>query len=388
MVGLIFGVILLIVGIVLAVVFSNIKETSYREDSLGNYVRDEHGNRIEDVTHPMKKFSGLSVGLGIGLCILLTFFGCLSSVDTGKTGVVTSFGRVEDYTYEAGFHLKAPWNNVVEMDNRVQKTTVELSCFSSDIQEVNMKYTLNYQIDKANAQEIYKSIGKDYYQTIVEPTIAECVKVATAKYTAEKLVQTRTELAQSIEDLLIDALAKYNIKVSSTAIEDMDFTDSFTNAVEAKQVAEQKKKQAIIEQEQSKLQAENEAEIAKLKAEADKLVAKTKAEAEAEVAKIQAEADMEVQKIGADAAAYAGQKEGSVALQRLAAINGWTVITDEQTGINKLYKADGSEVTAAELKVGTEKLIEYYYTQAWDGVLPQTYVGNDSIDSILIGNND
>ena len=363
MVGFILGILLLVAGFGVGIYLTVHSETKI----VKGY--DDEGMRCdkEVATKPFKKYSWISFITGAALGFLSIFLGCTASVGTGNTGVVTTFGRVENYTLEAGFHLKAPWNAVTEMDNRVQKQTVSLSCFSSDIQEVSMQYTLNYQIDKANAQEIYKTIGKDYYGTVIQPNIAEAVKVVTAQYTAEQLVQTRTNLAESIETLLEENLLKYNIKVVSTAIEDMDFTDAFTNAVEAKQVAEQKKKQAEIEQAQALLQAENE-----------KKIAKTKAEADAEVATIQAQADMEVAKIGADSAEYQGRKEASIALQRLASINGWTVITDDNSGLNKLYKADGSEVTAEELKIGAANLITYYYTQQWDGKLPETLLGEDA----------
>lgn len=383
MVALIFGVIILIAGFVVGIILSKTTGT----ETVKVEKRDENGNVLTQINyrgetsvvmveqekscHPYAKYKTFSFIAGAVLGIIITLFGCFSSVSTGNTGVVTTFGRVENYTYEAGFHFKAPWTSITEMDNRVQKSTVNLSCFSSDIQEVSMQYTINYQIDKENAQEIYRTIGKEYYITVIEPNIAEAVKVATAKYTAEQLVQTRSNLASSIETLLEENLIKYNIKVVSTAIEDMDFTDAFTNAVEAKQVAEQKKKQAEIEQAQALLQAEN-----------DKKIAKTKAEAEAEVAKIQAEADMEVAKIGADSAEYQGKKEASIALQRLASINGWTVISDEETGINKLYKADGTEVTSEELKIGGENLIRYYYTQQWNGELPQTLL-SDEINALF-----
>ena len=387
MVGFIFGIIFLLAGIVVAVCFA----TQKKEIETKEYVYDEEGNRVKTawgeykytvktkVDRPYKKYSVLTAIAGVFLGILLTFFGCITSVDTGKTGVVTTFGKVENYTLEAGFHLKAPWHSVTEMDNRVQKTTVELSCFSSDIQEVSMKYTLNYQIDKANAQEIYRTVGVDYYTTIVEPNIAEAVKVATAHYTAEQLVQTRSDLARDIEMLLEENLGKYNIKVSSTAIEDMDFTDAFTNAVEAKQVAEQKKKQAEIEQAQALAQAEN-----------DKKIAETNAKSAAEVAKIQAEADAEVAKIAANSAEYQGQKEAAIALQRLASINGWIVKTekiDENTTKYTVCYADGTAVTPEDLKIGTQRLIEYYYTQAWDGQLPDTFVGEGDVSSIIIGSN-
>lgn len=351
MAGFIFGIILICVGLTVAAVFYNYKRKG---------------------VNVLKKLSAIPLAAGIVLGGLCIFLSCCASVSTGTTGVVTSFGKVEPFTLEAGFHLKKPWQQVIEMDNRVQKQTVKLSCFSSDIQEVSMTYTLNYQIDKANAQEIYKTIGTEYYDTIISPTISEAVKVATAKYTAEKLVQTRSELAESIENLLADNLAKYNIKVASTAIEDMDFTDAFTNAVEQKQVAEQKKKQAEIEQAQALLQAEN-----------DKKIATTKAEAEAEVAKIQAQADKEVAEIGADSAEYQGKKESAVALQRLASINGWVVVVNEETGLNELVKSDGSKVSDEELAVGAKNLLQYYYTMQWDGKLPEIFAG-DSDPSIII----
>ena len=379
MFGFIFGIIVLLAGIICGVVFNTYKTITKKEE----YVLDENGNRVsagfgwktivkQIETKPYKKVGIWSTVAGVFFGLLFTFFGCISSVTTGNTGVVTTFGKVENYTLEAGFHLKAPWHTVTEMDNRVQKTTVELSCFSSDIQEVSMKYTLNYQIDKANAQEIYRTVGTNYYATIIEPTIAEAVKVAAAKYTAEQLVQTRSNLASDIETLLETNLSVYNIKVSSTAIEDMDFTDAFTTAVENKQVAEQKKKQAEIEQAQALAQAEN-----------DKKIAETNAKANAEVSKIQAEADMEVAKIAADSAEYQGKKEAAIALQRLASINGWTVVHDEKSGLNKLYKPDGSEVTDEELREGAARLIEYYYTQSWNGELPDTMLSDGS--NILVG---
>jgi hypothetical protein len=87
---------------------------------------------------------------------------------------------------------------------------------------------------------------------------------------------------------------------------------------------------------------------------------------------------MEVAKIAADSAEYQGKKEAAIALQRLASINGWTVVFDEETGLNTLYKADGAEVTTEELKIGAENLIMYYYIQAWDGKLPETMLGEES----------
>jgi hypothetical protein len=107
MAGLIFGIIFLLVGVGLGVFFFVHKETSYEEDFYG-YKKDANGHHIQRTTHPFKKFALLTMIAGILLAMLLTLLGCIASVPTGHTGVVTTFGKVEDTTFDAGFHMKAP----------------------------------------------------------------------------------------------------------------------------------------------------------------------------------------------------------------------------------------------------------------------------------------
>ena len=335
MAGLIFGILFLIAGIGCGIFLSVHAHTQYEEDSWGNKKKDENGKYIKTVTHPYSKYSWIGYVVGIVLCILLVVLSCITSVETGHTGVVTTFGRVENYTLDAGVHMKAPWQSVVEMDNRVQKATIQLACFSSDIQEVNCQYTVNYQISKTNAQDIYRTVGIAYFDTVITPNVQESVKTIMAHYSAENLIGKRDILATEIEALLGESLEKYNIEVVSTAIEDMDFTDAFTDAVEAKQVAAQNKLKAQTEQEQKTMEAQQAAERQKIDA-----------QAAAEVAKIAAEADLEVQKINADAAEYTGRKE-----------------------------AAKNEAIAKSL---TPELINYLRTLQWDGVLPKTVLGENT----------
>lgn len=333
MAGLVFGIIFLLAGIIVGIYVTSVKvrEKEYK---------DGHYETVEK--RPLARFAALVVMLGILLGGFCTFLGCIASVPTGNTGVITVFGRVESNTFDAGFNFKAPWQTVINMDNRVQKSNTVLSCFSADIQEVTVSYTLNYQIDKANAQELYKTVGVSYYETIIVPSVAEAVKLVTARYTAEQLVGSRAELALAIEQELSASLARYNIQLASAAIEDMDFTDAFTNAVEAKQVAAQNKLQAEIEQAQKVMEQQAEAERAVIQA-----------QAAAETAKIKAQADLEVVKIEADGVEYAGQKE--------AAAN----------------KAISESLT--------DELLQYYYIQNWNGELPDTYVGSEDVSMIISG---
>ena len=295
-------------------------------------------------TYPKQKAAALVVA---AVCLVVGVSGiatdCITTIPTGHTGIVTTFGRVENYTFEAGVHVKAPWQQVVKMDNRIQKAIVEMSCFSSDIQEVDTNYTINYQINKANAQEIYRSIGPSYYDTIILPRIQESVKSMIAKYDAEELNESREKLSDEIKRDLTAKLAVYNVEVIDASIENLDFSDAFTNAVEAKQVAAQEKLKAEIQQEQANIEAKAAAERAVIAA-----------EAEAEKAVLAAEAEAEAKKKAADAMAYAGEKE-----------------------------AEANEKIAASL---SDELIKYKEIEQWDGKLPTYMGGEGSVPVLNFGN--
>ena len=303
----------------------------------------------------------------------LIVISCMRTVPTGHTGIVTVFGKVEDETYEAGVHFTAPWKSVINMDNRNQKAMIDLSCFSSDIQEVAVTYTLNYQISKTNAQTIYKDIGVSYYETVILPRVQEAVKSEMAKYTAEQLLSNRSQLSADIRNLLTEKLATYNIVVVDASMENLDFSDAFTDAVEAKQVAEQKSKQAQIEQEQktmeanaaatrAQIDANAAAEVAKIQADSNAAVAKIQADADAEVVEIRAQADAEVVKIAADAAEYAGQMDAKV-IEHL----------------RNTFAKDPESLTDEDLR----QLLLYYYIQQWNGELPETYLGSEDFFALL-----
>lgn len=286
---------------------------------------------ITTVACAATKGAGAGMGAGIATLVvvaILITLSCMANVPTGHTGVLTTFGKVEDNTLEAGMNFKAPWQEVIVLDNRVQKQTTDLMCFSSDIQEVSMKYTVNYQISSKDAMTIYKTIGVDYYNNIIVPNITESVKTAVAQYNAEALVSGRSALSQVIQEDLTARLANYNIIVVSASIEDMDFTDAFTSAVEAKQVAEQNKLKAQTEAEQRIIEAN----------------------AAAEIAKVNAEATAEAKKIAADAAAY-------------------------EIEVKAAAEAEANKQIAASI---TQQLIDYKYYETWNGELPGV-VGADTI---------
>ena len=239
---------------------------------------------------------GLIVAVVIILIALIVFFRCTVQIDTGYTAIVTTFGKVEDYTMEAGFHLKSPFQEIILMDNREQKTPFSTQAFSSDIQQVDIVGSINYAINKATAMTLFKEVGTDYFNKLVNPRMLENTKAVFSKYTAENLVSAREQLSIQIRDNLSREMERYGISIISVSIENIDFTDAFTDAVEAKQVAAQRKLQAEIEQEQKTMETQQQASRQKIEADAKAAVVKVNADAEAYSTRVKAEAEAEANK--------------------------------------------------------------------------------------------
>lgn len=270
--------------------------------------------------------------IGAVLAVILFIMSCAAFVSTGYTGIVTTFGKVHDETLDAGLHFHAPWDNVITMDNREQRVPFRLEAFSKDIQQVDVQGSINYNIDKSTAMNLYKDVGTGYSDILISPRIQEDVKIVIAKYTAENLIANRQNAADTIQELIRDELAPKGINVISLAIENIDFTDAFEKAVEDKQVATQNKQKAQTEQEQKTMEETQQAERKRIAA--------------------QAEAD--VRKINAEAEAYATEVKASA-------------------------EAEANKKLNASI---TEQLVKYNQILRWDGKLP-TFMGGESTMPIL-----
>ena len=206
------------------------------------------------------------------LVILLNSF---TVVQAGHTGVVVTMGSVNEGVLQEGIHAKLPFvQNVVKIDNRIQKLEVNTEAFSKDLQSVKTVLAINYRVDTSKSYSIYKNIGADYENVLVVPAVNEVLKAITAQYTAEQSVTNRVLISEGLVKGLNAKLNDVGLYVTDVNIIDFDFSEAFITAIEEKQVAQQKL----------------------LKAETEKQTAITNAQAAAEAVKIKAEGDAEANK--------------------------------------------------------------------------------------------
>lgn len=217
------------------------------------------------VTFKWLKRIGTLAAIIIGIVIINPFV----IINAGERGVVLNWGAVSDTILNEGIHLRIPiQQKVVKLDVKNVKIETKVIAYSKDIQTVDSVVALNYYLNINSVNKLWQQIGENYQSRVIDPAIQESVKAATAKFTAQELIEERPKVKDEIKNQLSERLGGKHIIVDDFSIISFDFSDSYELAVEAKQVAQQ-----------SALKAEN--DLKRIKTEAEQRIAQAQAEAEA-----------------------------------------------------------------------------------------------------------
>ena len=222
------------------------------------------------------RFLTIFAGLILGLT------GC-TQVDAGNLGVVMKWGEIQDVALQEGIHFRTPVKTqIVNISTRVHKMEASATASSKDLQVVSTKIALNYRLDAARIVEVFRNIGTRVAveNTIIDPALQESLKKATAQYTAEELITKRQQVKETLGESIRVTLAKSDILVTELSITDFQFDPQYQQAVESKQVAEQRALTARNDLARIKVEAEQ--EEAKARGTANAMLARAEAEAKAQ----------------------------------------------------------------------------------------------------------
>ncbi len=212
-----------------------------------NFTLDFGGRRydIPEIPDNVRKMTGTIIILLIlaisGVVILST---ATVRVPSGTRGVLLTWGKVEDKVLEEGLNFKIPFTQtVVLMNTQIQKAESTEATATADLQEVSTTVVVNYRLNPSKVNVIYTDLRQDYVNRVIKPNIEESIKAATSEFRAEELVTRRADVKSTLDSILTERLAIFNIDVISVSLTDFQFSPSFSAAIEAKVTAEQ---QALV----------------------------------------------------------------------------------------------------------------------------------------------
>ena len=218
---------------------------------------------------------GLLVGLVVGgfgaLLLLCVFFGSYTIVPAGQRAVIySSVSGVQMTPLGEGFHLKVPFLQTANLISvQVQKTEYDTTAASKDLQNVQTKLAVNFHVTPDVTPKLFQLYGADIVENVVHPATNETVKAVMAQYPAEELITKREEVKNKIETALSATLAKANVTVDGVYITNFEFSKDYSEAIEAKQVAQQQVLKSERDLQRVKVEAEQ--KIAQAQAEAKSL---------------------------------------------------------------------------------------------------------------------
>ncbi|MEP6490409.1 prohibitin family protein [Microcoleus vaginatus GB2-A3] len=237
----------------------------------------ESSSNVDSLKSKTKKNKDFYIA--VQLALVIVFLAILSKffiiVNAGERGVLMQFGKVQEQVLGEGIHVIFPTvYTVKKLSVRVQKQESSAEASSKDLQDVFTDVALNWHIIPEKANAIFQQIGdeKEVVARIIEPAVQEVLKAVMAKYTAEEIITKRGEVKAAVDDYLTLRLVTYYIAVDDISLVHVHFSERFSEAVEAKQIAEQEAKRGEFLALKAVKQAEAKVNLAKGEAEVQRLL--------------------------------------------------------------------------------------------------------------------
>ena len=204
-------------------------------------------------------------------------------VDTGHRGVETRFGEVVSQALPEGLYFYNPFtSNIIQLDTRLLRYDDHTGMYTKDVQQAQVKFTLNYRLNAEHAHIIFKEVGRDWDNKLVPQVVYGNLKEVIGKWNAVELIGNRDKAQIEAFEQIRASLADKHVSVVSFEITDIEYTPQFEKSVEDKVIAEQR---AIEEQNRTK-QIEEQAKQKVLSAQAEAESIKIRAAALAQNARL------------------------------------------------------------------------------------------------------
>ena len=246
-----------------------------------------------------RSIGGGLTAVAVLLIVMAALLGSWYTIDQGDRGVLLTNGALSSVV-DPGLHFKMPWFQHVEkisLRQQVLKWGCEnsddcsglpaMQAYSRDQQPADMRVTVNFHVPAAEVSNVYTNYGS--IEALADRVIArkapQEIKTVFGQYDAVSVIQNRAKFNKDVADA-ISSVTDGPVMIDSVQVENIDFSDAYEQAVEARMTAQVE----VQKQEQNLQQEKIKADIAvtqaqgranSVKAEADASAYKTKVEGEA-----------------------------------------------------------------------------------------------------------
>jgi regulator of protease activity HflC (stomatin/prohibitin superfamily) len=158
----------------------------------------------------------------------------------GKRGSSHTVRARDGETLPEGIHLVNPLKSVQKLSVQTQSVKESANVPSNEGLILALDTSLLFRLDKNKAAFVYQTVGDNYAEKIVEPTLRAAIRASTSAHTANALYTNARELVQQqIQNELTAQLAPRGVIVENVLLRDVQLPAMLKGSIEAKQQAEQ-----------------------------------------------------------------------------------------------------------------------------------------------------
>lgn len=171
-------------------------------------------------------------------------------VPAGSRGVLLRFGAVQPQVLTEGIHPVLPVRDRVKpISLRLRSQKLRSEAASRDLQDVGFDVAVSWHLEADQLTRVYRRLGagSNLVPRLIEPALEDGLKAVVAHFRAEELITRRDALKQELSQALASRLDREGIALDAVDLLQLDFSEAFRQAVEAKQVAEQDARRAEFE---------------------------------------------------------------------------------------------------------------------------------------------
>lgn len=237
----------------------------------------------------MKKKNKIILTIAVIVFLAALIGSCFKIIPTGYTGVKSTFGQVDPDPVQPGFVFKLPAVQTIEnVNNKQQDCTVYSRIWAETSNRTAIYYEnviVTYQISSAKSTWLVSNVS-DYRNSIVtDSVVASAIKTASkelADIDATNRGRIEPLAQEKLQAILDGKYGENTIYINRITITNIDFDDSYNEAIAQKQTAQLAYERQAIENKTAIEKAEAEAEVKKKEAQGEAEALKIRAEAEAE----------------------------------------------------------------------------------------------------------
>lgn len=189
----------------------------------------------------------------IAVLVVFTIANPVAVIPAGHVGVKDFFGYVSSSTLSPGMRIVVPFTRVIKMSVQTQEFMEVADTPSKEGLIINLDVSLLYRLDPAKAAEIYKTVGSNFREVIVQPQLRSAIREVTASYEAKAMYSVERErIANEIMTLYMKLTEKRGIITDQVLLRKIGLPNTLAAAIQEKLKREQESEQMkfVLQKEQ------------------------------------------------------------------------------------------------------------------------------------------